>query len=117
MVLEEITFKDFFFHFFYYLELWRPFCSAELNHLCNFGRKYPEEQFCEIILNFGPVVQTELLFKRFLIWSSGSPPFQMSGTGLFLAQNNDGPLKWANGPYPIQIHAIFQISMGHLKFL
>ena len=28
--------------------LWLPFCSAERNHLCNFGR---EEQFCEIILN------------------------------------------------------------------
>ena len=21
-----------------YLELWQPFCSAEQNHLCNFGR-------------------------------------------------------------------------------
>ena len=37
--------------------------------------------------------------------------------GLMLAQNDDGPLKWANGPYPIQIHANFQILMGHLKFL
>ena len=36
-----------------YLELWRPFCSAEWNHLCNFGRGYYEEQFCEIILNLG----------------------------------------------------------------
>ena len=26
-------------------------------------------------------------------------------------------LKWANGPYPIQMHANFQILMGHLKFL
>ena len=34
-----------------YLELWRPFCSAEWNHLCNFGRVYPEEQFSEFILN------------------------------------------------------------------
>ena len=34
-----------------YLELWWPFCSAEQNHLCNFGRGYQEEQFCEIILN------------------------------------------------------------------
>ena len=37
----------------YYLELWQPFCSAECNHLCNFGRGYYEEQFCEIILNLG----------------------------------------------------------------
>ena len=34
-----------------YLELWRPFCSAEQNHLCNFGRGFYEEQFCGIILN------------------------------------------------------------------
>ena len=34
-----------------YLELWRPFCSAEQNHLCNFGRVYPEELFSEFILN------------------------------------------------------------------
>ena len=34
-----------------YLELWQPLCSAEPNHLCNFGRGYFEEQFFEIILN------------------------------------------------------------------
>ena len=37
--------------------------------------------------------------------------------GLILAQNDDGPLKWAYGPYPIQIQANFQILMGNLKFL
>ena len=42
---------------------------------------------------------------------------KLSLSGLILAQNDDGPLKWANGPYPIQIHANFQILMGHLKFL
>ena len=36
-----------------YLELWKPFCSAERNHLCNFGRGYHEEQFYEIILSLG----------------------------------------------------------------
>ena len=41
-----------------YLELWRPFCSAEWNHLCKFGRRHHEEQFCEIILNL------EQWFKR-----------------------------------------------------
>ena len=39
-----------------FLELWQPFCSAEWNYLCNFGRRHHEEQFCEIIL----------------IWTSGS---------------------------------------------
>ena len=34
-----------------YLELWQPFCSAERNLLCNFGRGYYAEQFCEINLN------------------------------------------------------------------
>ena len=59
-----------------YLELWWPFCSAEQNHLCNFGRGHYEEQFCEIILT-GLVVQ---MFKRFLMWSTGGPPVQWSGT-------------------------------------
>ena len=34
-----------------YLELWRSFCSAERNHLCNFGGGYNKEQICKIILN------------------------------------------------------------------
>ena len=36
---------------FSYLELWRLFCSAERNHLCNFGRGYQKDQFSEIISN------------------------------------------------------------------
>ena len=28
-----------------YLELWRPICSADQNHLCNAGRRRHEEQF------------------------------------------------------------------------
>ena len=36
-----------------YLDIWQPFCSAECNHLCNFGKGFYEEQFCGIILNFG----------------------------------------------------------------
>ena len=35
----------------YYLELWRSFCSAQQNHLCNIGYGHYEEQFCEIMLN------------------------------------------------------------------
>ena len=34
-----------------YLELWQPFCLVEQNHLCSYGRRHHEEQFCEIILN------------------------------------------------------------------
>ena len=32
VVQEEMSFR-----FFSYLELWRPLCSSEQNHLCNFG--------------------------------------------------------------------------------
>ena len=32
-----------------YLEPWQPLCSGDRNDLCNFGRRHPEEQFCEII--------------------------------------------------------------------
>ena len=57
-----------------YLELRQLFCWVERNHLCNFGRGYQEEHF-----EFGPVVQ-EMSFKKFLIWSSGSPPVRWSRT-------------------------------------
>ena len=36
-----------------YLELWRPFSSAEAEPFVQIGRGHYEEQFCEIILNFG----------------------------------------------------------------
>ena len=62
---------------FSYLELLQPFCSAERNHLCNFGRVYQDEQFCKIILNLGQWFR-RCLFKIFLIWSSGDPPVQLS---------------------------------------
>ena len=53
-----------------------------------------------------------------LIWGSDHGSFQLfflfkpesmsiQKAGLILAPNDDGPLKWANGPYPIQIHANF----------
>ena len=45
-VVQEISFKNS-----SYLKLWRPFCSAEQNNLCNFSRGHLEEHFCEIILN------------------------------------------------------------------
>ena len=61
-----------------YLELSQPLCSAEHNHLCNFGKGYQEEQFCEIILNLVQWFRCHL--KVFLIWSSGSPYVQRSVT-------------------------------------
>ena len=50
----------------FYLELWQPFCSAERDHLCNFGRGYPEEQFCEIILNLSQWFRRRCRLKDFL---------------------------------------------------
>ena len=50
-----------------YLELWRPFCSAEQNHLCNFGRGHHEEQFCEVILNLDQWFKSRCRLKTFLI--------------------------------------------------
>ena len=35
----------------------------ERNHLCNCGRVHHEEQFCEIIFNFGSVVGEEMSSK------------------------------------------------------
>ena len=63
-----------------YLELWRPFCLAERNHLCNFGRGYYEEQFWEIILNLDQWFRRRCLIKIFLIWSSGGPFVQRGRT-------------------------------------
>ena len=48
MVQKEMWFKDI-----SYLDIWQLFCSAECNHLCDFGRGYFDEQFSEFILNLG----------------------------------------------------------------
>ena len=50
-----------------YLALWQPFCSAERGNLCNFGKGYQEEQFCEIILNLGQWFRGRCRLKVFLI--------------------------------------------------
>ena len=63
-----------------YLELWRLFCSAGQNHLCNFGRRHHEEKFCEIILNLDQWFKRRCCLKIFLIWSSGGSFVQRSGT-------------------------------------
>ena len=63
-----------------YLELWQPYCNVEQNYLCNFGRGYQEEQFCEIILNLDQWLRRRCVLKLFLIWNSGSPYVQLSRT-------------------------------------
>ena len=61
VVQEELPFKGN-----SYLDIWQPFCSAECNHLCYFGRGYFEEQFCEIILNLGLWLRSRCCLKDFL---------------------------------------------------
>ena len=59
-----------------YLDIW-PFCSAECNHLCNFGRGYYEEQFFEKYFEFGSVVQEQLLFKSVFYYSCNFAQFKL----------------------------------------
>ena len=63
-----------------YKELWRPFSSAEHDHICNFDRRHQEEQFCEIILNLEQWIRRRCCLKLFLIWSSGRSFVQRSKT-------------------------------------
>ena len=45
-----------------------------------FGRRYHEERFCEIILNLDQWFKRKCCLKVFLIWSSGSIFVQLSAT-------------------------------------
>ena len=63
-----------------YLEFWQPPFSVELNHLCIFGRRHHEEQFCGIILNLDQWFRMRCLLKIFLIWSSDGPFVMQSRT-------------------------------------
>ena len=63
-----------------YLELWWPLCSAEHKHLCNFGRMHHEEQFYGIILNLDQWFRMKCRLNIYLIWSSGSPFVQRTGS-------------------------------------
>ena len=63
VVQKEMSFKHI-----SYLELWQLLCSADPNHLCIVGRRYHEEQFCEIILNLDQWFRRKCRLKIFLIW-------------------------------------------------
>ena len=64
-----------------YLELWQPFCPAERTHLCNLSRVYPEEQFCDFLLNLGQWFRRSCGLKDYLsgtlvaLLFSGAEPF------------------------------------------
>ena len=59
-VVQEMSFEDT-----SYLELWQPLCSVDWKHLCNFGGRHHEEQYCTIILNLDQRVQQEMRLKAF----------------------------------------------------
>ena len=48
-----------------YLELWPLVCSAEQNHLCNFGRWRYEEQLHEFVSNCGQCFRRRCRLKDF----------------------------------------------------
>ena len=75
MVQREMSFKDI-----SYLELSQLLWSADQSHLCNFGRRYYEIQFCEIIMNLDQWFRRKSCLKVFLIWISGSPFVRRSVT-------------------------------------
>ena len=64
-----------------YLDLWQPFCSVEPNHLCNSGRGYCEEHFCEIILNLGQRFRRRCCLENF--FSGALEALLLSGVELF----------------------------------
>ena len=47
-----------------HLELWRPSCSTERNHLGNFGRGHYEEHFCDFTLNLGQWCRRRCRLKK-----------------------------------------------------
>ena len=62
-----------------YLELWQPFC-LRCRNICALLVEGVMRNNSVKLFEFRPVVQEEMLFKIFLIRSSGRPPVQWSGT-------------------------------------
>ena len=75
VVQEEMSFKDIF-----YLELWRPFCSVQWNHLCNFGRLGIKRNNSVKVFLIWSSDSRDMSLKIYLIWSSGGPFVQWSRT-------------------------------------
>ena len=72
------------FQYISYLELCRPFCSAERIHKCNFDRGYYEEQFCKIVLNLDQWFRRRcLLFMRYF-FSGALVPLFVNGVEPFV---------------------------------
>ena len=77
MVQEEKCFKAI-----SYLELWQPLCSAERNHLCNFGIRHHEGAILWDYFEFGLVIRGEMLFKDISYLELWSPFCSAEGNHL-----------------------------------
>ena len=82
-----------------YLELLKPLCTVDWNHLCNIGRGHHKEQSCEIILSLDQCFRKKCCINVFPIWNSGSPFVQQSVTicAIFFEgfkRNNSVKLFW-----------------------
>ena len=94
-----------------YLELWQPICSVEPNCLCNFGRGYYEEQFCEIIFNLDQWFRRRcLLKKQFCEFISNLGQwFRRCGLKAFLSGALAALLHSGSEPF-MQLKIIFKVS-------
>ena len=68
------------------LELWRPLCSSEQNHLYNFGRRHHHQQFSKIILNLDQRFRRKCCLKIFLSRALAAPLFSNIGRGYYEEQ-------------------------------
>ena len=62
-----------------YLELWQPFVQRSRTVCAILVEGIKRNNSVKVFFEFGPVVQEEMLFKRFLIWSYGVPHVRQSG--------------------------------------
>ena len=62
-----------------YLQFWQPFCSAEQNGVCNFGRGHYKKHLCEIIFEIFQWFRRRYLLNTFLIYTYGGHFVQWGG--------------------------------------
>ena len=71
------------------------FCSVEHNHLCNFGKRYYEEQFCEIILNLGQWFRRRCCLKDFLSQTHAALLFSWPNPFMQFKEASWGTFMWS----------------------
>ena len=85
-----------------YRKLWQPLCSADRNHLCKV-EGIMRINYVKLFLEFGPVVQEEMLFKRFLYLELWQPICSVERDHLMLKEGIMGSIQvelyeiWTSG--------------------